>query len=107
MATIAKAFERLPVSVHIVTHIAADLVEDVLSHKVSSLGSVGLIDVKPKALSDWQPIVKRTFDIIVGSLLLLVSAPVVMMAAATIALTSKGPVFERQRRRGKACARRD
>lgn len=45
--------------------------------------------------------VKRGFDIVVASLLLLFLAPVFLLVAAAIKLTSKGPVFFVQRRWGK------
>lgn len=45
---IISKFATLPVSTHIVTHIASDIVNGDIAHKVSSLGSVGLLDVKKK-----------------------------------------------------------
>jgi Undecaprenyl-phosphate glucose phosphotransferase len=98
--SIAKKLEELPVSVHIVTHLASDFVRSSKPLKVSAMGSVGLMDIKKKALSDWQPIVKRAEDIIVGSLLLLLSAPLFPIIAAAIRYESSGPVLFRQRRRG-------
>ena len=98
--TIAKKLEELPVSVHIVTHLASDFVNKAKPLKVSAIGTAGLMDVKKKALSDWEPIVKRAEDIIVGSLLLLLAAPLFPIIAAAIRLESSGPVLFRQRRRG-------
>lgn len=49
IASIIKKFATLPVATHIVTHIASDLVEGDITHKVSTLGPVGLLDVKKKA----------------------------------------------------------
>lgn len=48
IASIINKFTTLPVSTHIVTHISSDLVDGDISHKVSSLGPVGLLDVKKK-----------------------------------------------------------
>lgn len=48
VSLIAKKFEDLPVSTHIVTHIASDLVESDIKHNVSNLGPIGLLDVKKK-----------------------------------------------------------
>ncbi|MDX2288009.1 MAG: sugar transferase [Hyphomicrobiaceae bacterium] len=100
MTMIARTLERLPVSVHIVTHIASDLVDNDGIHKVSSLGPVGMLDVKRKALSDWQPIVKRAVDLGLGSVLLVLSLPILAVAAVAIAVTSAGPIFIREDRRG-------
>jgi FlaA1/EpsC-like NDP-sugar epimerase len=45
---IVEKFESLPVSTHIVTHIASDLLDTNIAHNVSNLGPVGLLDVKKK-----------------------------------------------------------
>ena len=49
IAGIINKFTTLPVATHIVTHISSDLVDSDITHKVSSLGPVGLLDVKKKA----------------------------------------------------------
>jgi putative colanic acid biosynthesis UDP-glucose lipid carrier transferase len=100
IASITRQLERLPVSVHIVTHISSDLVENSSHHRVSNLGAVGMLDVKSKALSGWAPIIKRSEDIILGTLLLIVTAPLFPLIALAIKAESKGPAFFRQRRRG-------
>lgn len=48
ISDIIKKFDQLPVSTHIVTHIFSDLVSSDIAHNVSSLGPVGLLDVKKK-----------------------------------------------------------
>ncbi len=100
IASIVSKLERLPVSIHIVTHIASDLVDRPSAHKVSNLGPVGLMDVKPKALADWAPFIKRAEDIFLGVVLLVPALIMLPFIAAAIKLESKGPVFFRQRRRG-------
>lgn len=47
ISNIIKKFDNLPVSTHIVTHMSSDLVDSDV-HNVSSLGPVGLLDVKKK-----------------------------------------------------------
>lgn len=49
IASIINKFATLPVSTHIVTHISSDLVDSDITHKVSNIGPVGLLDVKKKA----------------------------------------------------------
>lgn len=44
---------------------------------------------------------KRGFDIVVASILLIILSPVMLAVAAAVALTSRGPVFFAQRRWGK------
>jgi len=100
MSLITKQLEQLPVSVHIVTHIASDFVERESTHKVSSLGDVGLLDVKKKALSDWAPLVKRFEDVVLGSVFCALTAVVAPFIALAIKLDSPGPVLFRQSRRG-------
>ncbi|MEL7048340.1 MAG: hypothetical protein AAFO75_05145, partial [Pseudomonadota bacterium] len=88
MSMIAKKLEQLPVSVHIVTHISSDLMENAAAHTVSNVGSVGLLDVKRKPLSDWEPIIKRAEDIVLGSILMLAAALIFPFIAAAIKLDS-------------------
>jgi len=97
---VARKLEQLPVSLHVVTHIASDVVDAGPAHRVSSLGPVGLLDIKRKPLSGWDPLLKRAEDYVLGGLLLLAAAPVMALVAAAIKLDSPGPVFFRQRRRG-------
>ena len=97
---IARHLEHLPVSLHIVTHIASDLVEAGPAHRVSSVGPVGLIDVKSKPLADWSRVVKAFEDYVLGAILLVVLLPVFALIALAIKLDSKGPVLFHQRRRG-------
>lgn len=102
-ASIAKRLEHLPVSLHVVTHIASDLVEAGPAHRVSNLGPVGLIDVKPKPLSDWNNLVKSVEDYVLGTILLVIALPLMALIALAVKLESKGPVLFRQRRRGLNC----
>lgn len=100
MADVARKLEQLPVSVHIVTHIASDLVETTQAHAVSSLGPVGLMDVKAKPFSDWGPVVKKLEDYVLGGLLMLIALPLLPIIALAIRLDSPGPILFTQKRRG-------
>ena len=51
-------------------------------------------------LTHGQRAVKRAFDLIVGSLLLVGSAPLLALSALAIKLDSPGPIFYRQKRIG-------
>lgn len=97
---IMRKLERTPCNVHIVTHLSSEIIPATRSHTVSKIGPVGLIDIKEKPLADWAPIVKRAEDIVVASIGLLVSLPLLAVAIAAIKLESSGPAFYRQRRRG-------
>jgi exopolysaccharide biosynthesis polyprenyl glycosylphosphotransferase len=100
MAEVAKKLEPLPVSIHVVTHMSCDLVGEHAAHAVSSLGSVGLLDVKKKPLADWDPLLKRLEDYGLGALMLIAAAVLFPIIALAIKLDSPGPVLFRQRRRG-------
>ena len=100
MAEISRRLEQLPVSLHVVTHMAPDLVDPAATHKVSTLGPLGLLDVKSNPQADWAPIVKRVEDIVLGGLLLAICAPLMAAIAIAIKAGSHGPVLFRQRRRG-------
>jgi len=97
---IARRLEHLPVSLHVVTHLASDLIEAGPAHTVSSIGSVGLIDVKSKPLADWSRIVKATEDYLLATIFLIAQTPLLALIAIAIRLDSKGPVLFHQRRRG-------
>lgn len=43
---------------------------------------------------------KRLFDLVVGALAAIAAAPILLVAAAAVAMTSRGPVLHRQRRIG-------
>jgi putative colanic acid biosynthesis UDP-glucose lipid carrier transferase len=100
IADVTRRLEQLPVSLHVVTHVATDYVDAAGSHAVSSLGPIGLIDIKPKPLSDWAPHLKQLEDYILGTIALIIAAPVMAIVALAVKLDSPGPVLFRQRRHG-------
>jgi len=97
---ITRELDQLPVTVHAVTHFSSDLLARPGGHKVSSLGPVGLINVKERPLADWAPIVKRAEDVLISATLLILTLPITLIIALMIKATSRGPVLFRQRRRG-------
>jgi putative colanic acid biosynthesis UDP-glucose lipid carrier transferase len=101
ISSVARKLESLPVSLHVVTHISSDLIEEGPAHTVSSIGSVGLIDVKKKPIDDLQRILKRLEDLVIGGALFLISLPLFPLIALAIKLDSPGPVFFRQKRGGR------
>jgi Undecaprenyl-phosphate glucose phosphotransferase len=101
ISVVARKLEALPVSLHAVTHIASDLIDDGPAHTVSSVGSVGLIDVKKKPIDDLQRILKRGEDIVLGGAFLLITLPLFPLIALAIKLDSAGPVLFRQKRGGR------
>jgi putative colanic acid biosynthesis UDP-glucose lipid carrier transferase len=98
---IARKFQDLSVHLHIVTHLASDFLGADRAHHVSQLGPVGLMDIKVRKHAGWGPVVKRTEDVVIGSLAAIVVAPLVPLIALAIKLDSRGPILFRQRRRGR------
>ena len=101
IAEVARRLEQIPASMHVCTHILSDLIDrKTASHKVSSIGPIGLIDIKRKPLADWGRLLKAALDYGLGGLLLVLALPLFALIAVAIKLDSRGPVFFRQRRRG-------
>jgi exopolysaccharide biosynthesis polyprenyl glycosylphosphotransferase len=61
---------------------------------------VPLFELRPPAFMGLDWFVKRTFDLVVSALVLLVGLPLWLTAAGAVKLTSRGPVFYRDRRIG-------
>ncbi|MFO0885683.1 MAG: undecaprenyl-phosphate glucose phosphotransferase [Pirellulales bacterium] len=71
-----------------------------LHSRWTDIGGLPAVSVFENPLYGVDGLVKRVFDVIVGSLLLVALAPVMLTTALLIKLTSRGPVFFRQRRYG-------
>ncbi len=67
---------------------------------VEDFGGMPLINLRDPALSWGQRLVKRIFDLVVGSLVGLCSLPVMALVAIAIKLDSPGPVLFKQERIG-------
>ncbi|HKO86045.1 MAG TPA: sugar transferase [Actinomycetota bacterium] len=80
------------------------LVSANMNHVLSSrltlqqVGSVIALALRPVRLTGTQAVAKRAFDLVVGSLGLVITLPVWLTAAIAIRLTSPGPVFFHQER---------
>ncbi|HWC69924.1 MAG TPA: sugar transferase [Actinomycetota bacterium] len=84
-------------------HLALRLVARVphmLSHRLTlqPVGSLMTVAVRPAELSGKEATIKRAFDVVAGSIALLVSMPLQIVIGAVIRLTSPGPVLFRQQR---------
>ena len=58
------------------------------------------LDVADKPIADWDVVAKWLVDHVLGSLILLLAAPVMALVALAIKLDSKGPVLFKQKRYG-------
>ena len=68
---------------------------------VEDLSGLPMLDIAPASLSAGSRFLKRTFDIVVSSVILVLGVPFFLVAAAMIKATSAGPVFFRQVRTGR------
>jgi Undecaprenyl-phosphate glucose phosphotransferase len=66
----------------------------------SYIGNVPLLDVFDKPITDWDVVIKLLFDRFIGGLLLLATAPIMLLAAIAVKLDSRGPVLFKQKRYG-------
>ncbi|MBI4143060.1 sugar transferase [Candidatus Uhrbacteria bacterium] len=88
---------------HIPIRYAADLLTAHTSRVVvDTFAGVPLIEPKRTPLEGWGRVVKRVFDCMVSTLLLIVLSPVLLLIAIAIALDSRGPILFRQQRVGQA-----
>jgi exopolysaccharide biosynthesis polyprenyl glycosylphosphotransferase len=80
---------------------AGQLYEDLLAHVPLGQSNAAwfqyLMHPRYRAAA---PVSKRVFDLVVGSAMLLLAAPVLAVCAVAVKLTDGGPVFYRQRRVG-------
>jgi polysaccharide biosynthesis protein PslA len=59
-----------------------------------------LLAVDRRPLADWRGVAKRAEDLLLGTVLLALFAPLMAMVALVVALDSRGPILLRQRRFG-------
>jgi len=85
----------------VVVRIAPSTME-ILIHRAEFVPgqSVPLFELKPPVFDGIDFAVKRTFDVTVASLLLLVLSPVLLLTAAAVRATSRGPIFYKSWRPG-------
>jgi len=70
------------------------------SVKTSNVYDAVLIHIHPDLMPDWQRVCKRTIDIIISALSLLLLSPFFVFVAIMVKLSSKGPIFYKQERIG-------
>jgi len=66
----------------------------------SYLGEVPTLDVFEQPITDWDMVLKATFDRVVGAIILVLLSPVLALVALAVKLDSPGPVLFLQKRYG-------
>jgi polysaccharide biosynthesis protein PslA len=81
--------------------LAPDLATFAFSQRpVVLLGDLPVMTLFERPISGFDQIIKKVEDMVLGALFLLISAPVLILAAIAIKLDSPGPIFFRQDREG-------
>jgi hypothetical protein len=79
---------------HITFKYAADLLETkVLRVEVDEFAGVPIVEVKKTPLDGWGRVAKRIVDIVGSLILIVLTSPIMILAALAIKLDSRGPVF--------------
>ncbi|AKF07084.1 undecaprenyl-phosphate glucose phosphotransferase [Sandaracinus amylolyticus] len=73
---------------------------DLLHGRWSSLGDLPVISIFETPFYGVDGVLKRLEDVVLGTMALLVASPVMIVVSVIIKLTSKGPIFFKQRRYG-------
>ena len=69
--------------------------------RLTEMSGLPLLEVSPPNISSWDRFTKRSFDIVLASLLIVLTSPIMLITALVVKLSSKGPVLFRQERLGK------
>lgn len=69
-----------------------------MRQSVSDLDGLPIINIRQSPMYGWNAILKRTFDIVISSVALVICAPLLAGIAIAVRLTSSGPVLFRQTR---------
>ena len=69
--------------------------------RINHYGINPLVSVNKPTMNDWEISVKRTFDVIISMLAMILLAPLMLYLSLKIKQDSKGPVFYRQKRIGR------
>lgn len=84
---------------HITFKYAADLLgAKVLKTEVAEIAGIPIVEVKKTPLDGWGRIMKRIFDLILSSFLILFFGPVFILTMIIIKLDSRGPVVYKNER---------
>jgi len=67
---------------------------------IDEIGDLPMVSLQSSPLYGWDRVFKRIFDLILGTLILIMVSPLMIIIALLIKLTSKGPILYRQERMG-------
>ena len=99
MIDVLRACDHADVEVHVLPRFF-ELGVAPSGHDVDDVWGIPLIRVKREALRTRSWRVKRAFDLVVATVLVLLASPLLAVVALAVKMTSRGPVFFRQTRVG-------
>jgi len=67
---------------------------------MDELGDLPIVSLQDSPLYGWDSVFKRIFDLVLGSLILVIVSPIMLIISLLIKLTSEGPILYRQERVG-------
>jgi Undecaprenyl-phosphate glucose phosphotransferase len=67
---------------------------------MDELGDLPIVSLQGSPLYGWDRVFKRIFDLILGTMILVMMSPIMLVISILIKLTSEGPIFYRQERVG-------
>lgn len=68
--------------------------------RIDRLGCTPMVKIASRPLGEWQVVQKAAFDWVLGSVLLVLFLPILMLVGVAVRLDSPGPALFRQKRRG-------
>lgn len=107
LALPSKAYERINYVVSLLHKLPVNVrvIPDYFSlalyrATVDDFGGIPMINLRSPALNDYQRLMKRIFDLVLGGTLTLLVAPLMTVIAIAVKLDSPGPIILRQKRVG-------
>ncbi|MDP1676183.1 MAG: undecaprenyl-phosphate glucose phosphotransferase [Bacteroidota bacterium] len=78
-----------------------DMIELMTSRiRIQEIEGIPFLKLKDIPMTTWNRITKRTFDVVITLIALIITLPIMIIAAIAIKLTSPGPIFYLQERVG-------
>ncbi len=98
LADLIRRLRGLDVRIAILPHVV-----DVLgsSVEIDDVEGITILGMTPPNLTRSSRLLKRSMDIVIGSALLILASPLMLVIALAVKLTSAGPVFHKQERIGR------
>jgi len=97
MNQLVAALHTMPVKVHVIPDYFA---LTLWRARAENFAGIPMIDLRAPALNDYQLLVKRVFDLVIGGLITIPALPLMGLVALAIKLESPGPILLKQQRVG-------